>query len=82
MEEANKQNAALQKQLSEMAQSQKNSINKLTQQNIRTNNLLEKERKLNLQLQKQIEGKGYNVSLIVAVAIVAAIIGFIIASVF
>ena len=82
MEEANKQNAALQKQLSEMAQSQKESINKLTQQNIRTNDLLEKERKLNLQLQKQIEGKGYNVSLIVAVAIVAAIIGFMIASVF
>ena len=82
MEEANKQNAALQKQLSEMAQSQKESSNKLTQQNIRTNDLLEKERKLNLQLQKQIEGKGYNVSLIVAVAIVAAIIGFMIASVF
>ena len=82
MEEANKQNAALHKQLSEMAQSQKESINKLTQQNIRTNDLLEKERKLNLQLQKQIEGKGYNVSLIVAVAIVAAIIGFMIASVF
>ena len=72
----------LQKQLSEMAQSQKESINKLTQQNIRTNDLLEKERKLNLQLQNQIEGKGYNVSLIVAVAIVAAIIGFMIASVF
>ena len=82
MEEANKQNAALQKQLSEMAQSQKDYINKLTQQNIRTNDLLEKERKLNLQLQKQIEGKGYNISLIVAVAIVAAIIGFMIASVF
>ena len=82
MEEANKQNAALHKQLSEMAQSQKESINKLTQQNIRTNDLLEKERKLNLQLQKQIEGKGYNVSLILAVAIVAAIIGFMIASVF
>ena len=82
MEEANKQNAALQKQLSEMAQSQKESINKLTQQNIRTNDLLEKERTLNLRLQKQIEGKGYNISLIVAVAIVAAIIGFIIASVF
>ena len=82
MEEANKQNAALQKQLSEMAQSQKESINKLTQQNIRTNDLLEKERKLNLQLQKQIEGKGYNVILILAVAIVAAIIGFMIASVF
>ena len=82
MEKANKQNAALQKQLSEMAQSQKESINKLTQQNIRTNDLLEKERKLNLQLQKQIEGKGYNVSLILAVAIVAAIIGFMIASVF
>lgn len=82
MEEANKQNAALQKQLSEMAQSQKESINKLTQQNIRTNDLLEKERKLNLQLQKQIEGKGYNVSLILAVAIIAAIIGFMIASVF
>lgn len=82
MDEANKQNAALQKQLSEMAQSQKESINKLTQQNIRTNDLLEKERKLNLRLQKQIEGKGYNISLIVAVAIVAAIIGFIIASVF
>ena len=58
MEKANIQNAALQKQLSEMAQSQKESINKLTQQNIRTNDLLEKERKLNLQLQKQIEGKG------------------------
>ena len=82
MEEANKQNAALQKQLSEMAQSQKDYINKLTQQNIRTNDLLEKERKLNLQLQKQIEGKGYNVSLILAVAIIAAIIGFMIASVF
>ena len=82
MEEANKQNAALQKQLSEMAQSQKESINKLTQQNIRTNDLLEKERKLNLQLQKQIEGKGYNISLIVVAAIVAAIIGFMIASVF
>ena len=82
MEKANKQNAARQKQLSEMAQSQKNSINKLTQQNIRTNNLLEKERKLNLQLQKQIEGKGYNISLIVVAAIVAAIIGFMIASVF
>ena len=82
MEEANKQNAALHKQLSEMAQSQKESINKLTQQNIRTNDLLEKERKLNLQLQKQIEGKGYNISLIVVAAIVAAIIGFMIASVF
>ena len=82
MEEANKQNAALHKQLSEMAQSQKESINKLTQQTIRTNDLLEKERKLNLQLQKQIEGKGYNVSLILAVALVAAIIGFMIAPVF
>ena len=82
MEEANKQNAALQKQLSEMAQSQKDYINKLTQQNIRTNDLLEKERKLNLQLQKQIEGKGYNICLIVVAAIVTAIIGFMIASVF
>lgn len=82
MEEANKQNAVLHKQLSEMAQSQKESINKLTQQNIRTNYLLEKERKLSLQLQKQIEGKGYNISLIVVAAIVAAIIGFMIASVF
>lgn len=80
MEEANKQNAALQKQLSEMAKSQKESIDKLTQQNNTTNSLLEKERKKNVELEKSIASKGNNVALYVLIAIIAAVIGYIVSN--
>ena len=44
MEAASTQNAALQKQLKDMAKAQKESLDKLTEQNKATNNLLENDR--------------------------------------
>lgn len=67
MEAAFTQNAALQKQLKDMAKTQKESLDKLNEQNKSTNNLLEKEREKNDKL------KSKNFSLII-VAINAAII--------
>lgn len=53
MEAASTQNAALQKQLKDMAKAQKESLDKLTEQNKATNNLLEKEREKNDKLKSK-----------------------------
>ena len=79
MEAATKQNAALQKQLQDMSKSQKESLDKLTEQNRITNMQLEKERQKNISLERQIESKGKNTTLVIIIAIITIIIALVIA---
>ena len=82
MEQSQKQNAALQKQLAELSKSQKESVDKLTEQNKQTNTLLEKERQHSRELERQLAAKPNYMSTFIIIAIIAAIIGFIIAQFF
>ena len=82
MEQSQKQNAALQKQLAELSKSQKESVDKLTEQNKQTNTLLEKERQHSRELERQLTAKPNYMSTFIIIAIIAAIIGFIIAQFF
>lgn len=79
MEQSQKQNAALQKQLAELSKSQKESMDKLTEQNKQTNTLLEKERQHSRDLERKLAAKPNYMSTFIIIAIIAAIIGFIIA---
>ena len=82
MEQSQKQNAALQKQLAELSKSQKEYVDKLTEQNKQTNTLLEKERQHSRELERQLAAKPNYMSTFIIIAIIAAIIGFIIAQFF
>ena len=82
MEQSQKQNAALQKQLAELSKSQKESVDKLTEQNKQTNTLLEKERQHSRELERQLAAKPNYMSTFIIIAIIAAILGFIIAQFF
>ena len=79
MEQSHKQNAALQKQLAELSKSQKESVDKLTEQNKQTNTLLEKERQHSRELERKLAAKPNYMSTFIIIAIIAAIIGFILA---
>lgn len=79
MEQSQKQNAALQKQLAELSKSQKESVDKLTEQNKQTNTLLEKERQHSRELERKLAAKPNYMSTFIIIAIIAAIIGFILA---
>ena len=79
MEQSQKQNAALQKQLAELSKSQKESVDKLTEQNKQTNTLLEKERQHSRELERKVAAKPNYMSTFIIIAIIAAIIGFILA---
>ena len=79
MEQSQKQNAALQKQLAELSKSQKESVDKLTEQNKQTNTLLEKERQQSRELERKLAAKPNYMSTFIIIAIIAAIIGFILA---
>ena len=77
METLKKQNAALQKQLGDLSKSQKSTFDKLTEQNKQTNTLLEKERQRSVELERQLAAKPNYTSTFIIIAIVAAIVGFI-----
>ncbi len=77
METLQKQNAALQKQLEDLSKSQKSTFDKLTEQNKQTNTLLEKERQRSLGLERQLAAKPNYTSIFIIIAIVSAIVGFI-----
>ena len=77
METLQKQNAALQKQLGDLSKSQKSTFDKLTEQNKQTNTLLEKERQRSVELERQLAAKTNYTSTFIIIAIVAAIVGFI-----
>ena len=79
METAAKQNAALQKQLGDLSKSQKSTFDKLTEQNKQTNTLLEKERQRSVELERQLAAKPNYTSTFIIIAIVAAILGFVLA---
>lgn len=79
MEQSQKQNAALQNQLAELSKSQKESVDKLTEQNKQTNTLLEKERQHSRELERKLAAKPNYMSTFIIIAIIAAIIGFILA---
>ena len=74
-----KQNDELQKQLANLTKSQQEALNKLTEQNKLTNTLLEKERQHSVELERQLAAKPNYTSIFIIIAIVAALIGFIIA---
>ena len=78
---AGKQNAALQKQLQDMAKSQKESIDKLTEQNKATNKLLETEREKNYALEKKLANQGNNYTVAIIITIIAIIVGFALAKI-
>ena len=81
MEQSQKQNAALQKQLADLSKSQKESVDKLTEQNKQTNTLLEKERQHSRELERQLAAKPNYMSTFIIIAIIAAILGFILAQI-
>lgn len=81
MEQSQKQNAALQKQLADLSKSQKESMDKLTEQNKQTNTLLEKERQHSRELERQLAAKPNYTSTFIIIAIIAAIVGFILAQI-
>lgn len=82
IEAASKQNSALQKQLQDMARSQKDTFDKLTEQNKTTNALLEKERKLNTELQIKLENRASSTAMYFIIAVLAAALGFVLANCF
>ena len=81
MEQSQKQNAALQKQLADLSKSQKESVDKLTEQNKQINTLLEKERQHSRELERQLAAKPNHMSTFIIIAIIAAILGFILAQI-
>ena len=80
IEQTQKQNVALQKQLEDLSKSQKTTFDKLTDQNKQTNALLEKERQRNMDLEKRLAATPSHTSTYIIIAIVAVIIGYIIAT--
>jgi len=82
METLQKQNAALQRQLGDLSKSQKSTFDKLTEQNKQTNALLEKERQRSVELERQLAAKPNYTSTFIIIAIIAAIVGFVIAQIF
>lgn len=79
MDQAKKQNDDLQKQLANLSKSQKESLDKLTEQNKQTNTLLEKERQHSRELERQLSEKPNHTTAYIIIAVVAAILGFILA---
>ena len=80
IEQTQKQNVALQKQLEDLSKSQKTTFDKLTDQNKQTNALLEKERQRSMDLEKRLAATPSHTSTYIIIAIVAVIIGYIIAT--
>lgn len=81
MEQSQKQNAALQKQLADLSKSQKESLDKLTEQNKQTNTLLEKERQHSRDLERQLASKPNYTTTFIIIAIIATVVGFILAQI-
>jgi len=80
IEQAQKQNVALQKQIEELSKSQKTTFDKLTDQNKEANAKLEKERQRSMDLERRLAATPNNTSTYIIIAIVAVIIGYIIAT--
>lgn len=80
IEQTQKQNVALQKQLEDLSKSQKTTFDKLTEQNKQTNALLEKERQRSMDLERRLSATPSHTSTYIIIAIVAVIIGYIIAT--
>lgn len=80
LETANIQNENLSKQLQNLTKSQQDSLNKLTEQNKKVNDLLLKEKQTSADLAKKLAEKGNNSALIIIVAIASIIAGLVIAS--
>ena len=80
IEQTQKQNVALQKQLEDLSKSQKTTFDKLTDQNKQTNALLEKERQRNMDLERRLASTSSHTSTYIIIAVVAVIIGYIIAT--
>ena len=81
MEQSQKQNAALQKQLADLSKSQKESLDKLTEQNKQTNTLLERERQHSRELERQLASKPNYTTTLIIIAIIATVVGFILAQI-
>jgi len=82
IEQTQKQNVALQKQLEDLSKSQKTTFDKLTDQNKQTNALLEKERQHSRDLERQLDSRPNSTSIYLIIAVIAIVIGFIIAQIF
>ena len=80
MEQAQKQNVALQKQIEDLSKSQKTTFDKLTDQNKEANAKLEKERQRSMDLERRLAATPSHTSTYIIIAIVAVIIGYIIAT--
>ena len=79
IEQAQKQNVALQKQIEDLSKSQKTTFDKLTDQNKEANAKLEKERQRSMDLERRLAATPSHTSTYIIIAIVAVIIGYIIA---
>lgn len=79
LEESNNKNKELIKQIDNLTKSQKTSLDKLVEQNKQTNTLLEKERQHRIELERQLASKPNYTATFIIIAIIAAIVGFVIA---
>jgi hypothetical protein len=79
LEAANKQNAALQKQLQDLTKSQESTFKQLQEQQKETTRKLEKEQQHSRELEQKLASRGNNSIVFVIIAAVALAIGFIIA---
>ncbi len=79
IEQAQKQNVALQKQIEDLSKTQKTTFDKLTDQNKEANAKLEKERQRSMDLERRLAATPSHTSTYIIIAIVAVIIGYIIA---
>ena len=76
-----KQNTSLQKQLEDITKSQKQQFDKMTEQNKAIQSKLDKEQQHSRDLERQLSGKSSNLTLMIIIAIIALIVGVVIASV-
>lgn len=77
LETVTKQNTSLQKQLEDLTKSQKQQFDKMTDQNKSIQSKLEKEQEHSRDLERQLTAKTNNNTIIVIVAVIASIVGFI-----
>lgn len=81
LETVTKQNTSLQKQLEDITKSQKQQFDKMTEQNKAIQSKLDKEQQHSRDLERQLAGKSSNLTLMIIIAIIALIVGVVIASV-
>jgi len=81
MDAANKQNAALQKQLQDLTRTQSDTFRKLQDQQTETNRKLEREQQHSRELEQKLANEGSSAVLFIIIAVAALTVGFVLAKI-